>query len=160
MTDSRILNSSSFWFRLKKSWLWFLFAFIVFYLIGIVGARYQQEHQDWPRHRAEVLATNITWAAHMSDVYELSISLRIHPKNNPSYSASLLQAGPKGALEKRAESTYAVGNFITIRANPENPRQVELDISNSWGAYLIGTLVSLFFALNGLTVFNSYSKES
>ncbi len=151
----------SYWCRLYKALPWFGMGAIAFYLIGILGSQYQQEHQSWPQYPAEVLSSNIKWAAHMSDHYELSILLRVYPDNGaPSYQAGLLQAGPKGALEKRVDSIYATGSRITVRSNPENPGYVELVSSNSWGAYLIGAIVSLFFIINGITLLNKQTEQN
>jgi len=145
----------SFFHRLYKALPWFGMGCLAFYIIGILGSQYQEEHDNWPQYPAEVLANNIKWAPHMSDEYALSITLNISPENGtPSYQASLTQAGPKGALEKRANSIYAVGNKILVRYNPNNIREIELANSSSWGIYLIASIVSLFFIINGMTLLN------
>lgn len=132
----------SFWCRLYKALPWFAMGAMAFYLIGVLGTQYQQEHQSWPQYPAEVLSSNIKWAAHMSDHYELSILLKVYPDNGaPSYQAGLLQAGPKGALEKRVNSIYATGSRILVRSNPQNPNHIELVSSIGWGAYLIGGII-------------------
>jgi hypothetical protein len=147
-------------YKYVKAFPWFLAAVIAFYFIAIKGSEYQQEHEAWPQYKAEIVATKITWAAHMTDEYSLLIILNVHPENNTlAYQASLVQVGPKGALEKRAADKYALGNWLKVRSNPDDPQHIELISTGGWGAYIVGTIISLLILLNGFTILYAQPKE-
>jgi len=159
MTETEATNLTGFWERLVKALPWFLVGIVAFGLLGFGGANYMNDRGTWPLQQAEVIATTIHWAQHMSDQYELIIELRVHPKNGIAYQASLLQTGQKGALEKRAQRRYAIGKLISVRSDPSNPGRVVLPQSGTWGAWLIATIVGMFFLGNGLTVLNRPTQK-
>lgn len=141
--------------RWRSALPWFIAAGIAFYLIGIRGAQSLDERQHWPLHQAEVVGSKIEWAPHMSDSYELSIQLEVHPAGRPAFNAILTQSGPKGALEKRQEQQFATGNRIAVRENPDQPRHLILKIDrSSWWLYILASFVALLIASSGFTLLN------
>ena len=160
MTETKATNLTDFWKRLVKALPWFLAGMVAFGLLGFGGASYMDNRETWPLQQAEVVATRIHWAQHMSDQYELIIDLRVHPKNGAVYQASLLQGGPKGALEKRAQGRYAIGKWVSVCSDPSHTGRVVLPQSNAWGAWLIAIIVGMFFFGNGLTVLNRSAQKT
>ena len=71
MTETKATNLTDFWKRLVKALPWFLAGMVAFGLLGFGGASYMDNRETWPLQQAEVVATRIHWAQHMSDQYEL-----------------------------------------------------------------------------------------
>lgn len=137
-----------------KGYLWIATGIVIFFLIGFLGQNSLHERQHWPLYTAQVTSTKISWAQHMSDEYALTINLNITSEDKLSYSASMQQAGPKGALEKRVDSDFRTGQQLKVRVNPELPSHVVLDIKPGWGAWIVALIVFILFFANGMAVLN------
>lgn len=142
--------------RLRHAAPWFLAAGLAFYLIGVLGAEYLDERNNWPIHRAQVIDTNIKWTSGVADEYGLSILLKVYPKDKQIYKSSLYQTGPKGALEKRTQDFFAKGAWIEIRSKPGSERHIVLaNEPTKWGPFIWAITISILIMSNGLTILRS-----
>ena len=146
------------WKRISRALPWF-WAGVIAVCLVVWGMHRAQERFDWSVYNAEVVSTDIKWASHMSDEYALFINLLVHSDSGQDYSASLFQAGSKGALEHRAQTIYAQGKIIRVQVNPKKPSDIVLAGKRHWSVYLWAGVVGFFFLANAMTVLNQHNKQ-
>lgn len=146
--------------RTFKGYLWIAAGMLVFFGVGKFGSDYADERQQWPIYPAEVTATNIRWAQHMADEYALTVTLNVLPPNAPAYQAILHQAGPKGALEKRAQSTFANGTRLEVQVNPAQPSDVKQNLEPLIGSWFIASILAFILITKGWRVISDEDPDN
>ncbi|VGO15164.1 hypothetical protein PDESU_03746 [Pontiella desulfatans] len=143
--------------NVKYAAIWFLIGFALIKFLGWDQLADQRETAGWRKIEATVQSCNVTLAGNRSD-YNLGIQFRADIDDSIHSYTCFRSSGPKGQMDKLAETTYAPGATIAVFINPDDPAEYRFP-QRALGPWLVGILPGAFFILMGLSVLRAPKKE-
>lgn len=135
-----------------RAFLWIFVGLLLAIVLILYGTEERDERLTWPLYDGLVIEAKVIRAAMQTDGYELFLKLKVNPKNDVTFTTSIVQSGRKGALEKRAKEYLTAPKWLQIRINPKNGLAVLNPRQSNIGVYLLASLAFLFIGGNGFTL--------